>query len=137
LIVSVIPWRSQTIYDGGLDAVVVAKAALALLTLGGAALLWIRTHVHIPIGLGPAAVIGVVLLTTLLGSVVAGNQSATFVLVVRVFLVLATLLLLLSAVPWQTAIACLLAAMTVIALVAAVTGVRTLSSEGRLGGGIP
>ena len=137
LIVSIVPWRSQTIYDGGLDAVVVAKAALAALTLALTALLWMRTRVHMPIGLGPAFVLGVALLVTVLGALVAGNSSATIVLVVRVFIVMATILLLLSCVPWLVGLSCLLTSMGVLAVIAAITGVRTLASEGRLGGGIP
>lgn len=137
LIVSIVPWRSQTFYDGGLDAVVVAKAALAALTLALTVLLWMRTRVHMPIGLGPAFVLGVALLVTVLGALVAGNSSATIVLVVRVFIVMATILLLLSCVPWMVGLSCLLTAMSALAVVAAVTGVRTLASTGRLGGGVP
>jgi len=72
----------------------------------------------------------------LLGGVVAGNGSATAVLVVRVFIVMATLLLLLTNAPWDRAVAALLTAMGILAVVAAATGARTLV-KGRLGGGIP
>lgn len=137
LIVSVVPWRSQTFYGGGLDAVVVAKAAIAGITLTLAVALWVRTRVHMPIGLGPAVVLGVALLVTVLGSVVAGNESATIVLVIRVFIVMGTILLLLSSVPWMIGLNCLLAAMGTLAVIAAVTGLRTLAAGGRLGGGIP
>jgi O-antigen ligase len=137
LIVSVIPWRSQTIYSGGLDSVVVAKALIAVIALGAAVLLATRTHDRVSVGLGPAGVIGVTLLVSTLGSVLAGNDSATVVLIGRVFMVMATILLLLTAVPWVMSVACLLSAMAIVAVVAAVTGIPTLASSGRLGGGIP
>lgn len=136
VIVSVIPWRPQSFYAGGLDPVVVAKAAIALVALGGAVGLTLFTRRRMPVGLGPAAVIAVTLLISLLGGVVAGNGSATTVLVMRVFIVMATLLLLLTNAPWDRAVAALLTAMGILAVVAATTGARTLV-KGRLGGGIP
>ena len=136
VIVSVIPWRPQAFYSGGLDPVVVAKAAIALVALGGAAALTLATRRRVPVGLGPAAVFSLVLAVSLLGSVIAGNGSATGILVARVFIVMATLLLLLTNAPWDRAVAALLAAMGIVALVAAATGARSLV-KGRLGGGIP
>jgi len=137
LVVSVVPWRRQTIFEGGLDAVVVGKAAVAVLTLTLAVLLWARTRVHMPIGLGPAFVLGIALMVTVLGAVVSGNESSTIVLVARVAMVTATILLLLSAVPWVTALACLFSAMGVLAVIAGVTGIRTYGAAGRLAGGVP
>lgn len=137
LIVSVIPWRSATIYSGGVDAVVIAKALLAVLALGATVVLAARTRERVAVGIAPAGVIAVALLVSALGSVLSGNDSATIVLVGRVFVVMATILLLLTSVPWVTSIVCLLSAMAAVALVAAITGLPTLASTGRLGGGIP
>ncbi|HWT32238.1 MAG TPA: hypothetical protein VN107_00630 [Microbacterium sp.] len=137
VIVSVIPWRPNTLYSGGADPVVVAKAALALCALGGAVLLALRTRVHAPVGLGPAGVLSVVLLISLLGAFVSGHGSQTLVLVIRVFIVMATVLLLVSSVPWTAALACLFAAMTAVAVFAAMTGLPAYGSTGRLGGGMP
>jgi len=137
LVVAVVPWRKDSIYTGGVDPVVVIKAGVSLVTLGGAVLLWLRTRVRVPIGIGPAFAISLVLLISLLGSVVAGNATATSVLVVRMFIVMLTVLLLLSAVPWLHAVSCLLSAMALVAVLAASTGVGTILSEGRLGGGLP
>ena len=136
VIVSVIPWRPQAFYAGGVDPVVLAKAAIALVALGGAAALTLYTRHRIPVGLGPAAVLALTLAVSLLGGVVAGNGTATAVLVTRVFIVMATLLLLLTNAPWDRAVAALLTAMSLVAIVAAATGARTLAG-GRLGGGIP
>lgn len=136
VIISVIPWRPQSFYTGGLDPVVAAKAAIALVALGCAIALTVYTHHRMPVGLGPAAVLAVTLLISLLGGIIAGNGSATTVLIVRVFIVMATLLLLLTNAPWDRVLAALLTAMAVLAVIAAATGARTLV-KGRLGGGIP
>ncbi|MFT4258392.1 O-antigen ligase family protein [Microbacterium sp.] len=137
LIASVIPWRSQTIYSGGVDAVVIAKALIALLALACTLMLAARTRERVAVGIAPAAVISVTLVVSLLGSVLAGNDAATIVLVARVFMVMATVLLLLTMVPWITSVVCLLAAMSSVAFVAAITGLPGFASSGRLGGGIP
>ncbi|WP_449281770.1 O-antigen ligase family protein [Leucobacter sp.] len=136
VVVGVVPWRSDAIYSGGVDGVVAAKAAIAVCALAGAALLRLRTRVAIPIGLGPAGVLSVVALVSLLGAFAAGNGMPTLVLVARVLILMATVLLLLSCAPWGHALACLLWAMAIVAVVAAVTGIGTLAS-GRLGGGVP
>lgn len=137
LIVSVIPWRSATIYSGGVDAVVIAKALLAVIALGATVMLAARTRERVSVGIAPAGVIAVALLVSALGSTLAGNDSSTIVLVGRMFVVMATILFLLTTVPWVTSIVCLLSAMAAVALVAAVTGVPSLAATGRLGGGIP
>ncbi|KAA0960165.1 MULTISPECIES: O-antigen ligase family protein [unclassified Microbacterium] len=137
LIVSVIPWRSATIYSGGIDTVVIAKALLAMIALGATVMLAARTRERVSVGIAPAGIIAVALLVSALGSTLAGNDSSTIVLVGRMFVVMATILFLLTTVPWVTSIVCLLSAMAAVALVAAVTGVPTLAASGRLGGGIP
>ncbi|MCP1428842.1 O-antigen ligase [Microbacterium foliorum] len=137
LIVSVIPWRSATIYSGGIDTVVIAKALLAVIALGATVMLAARTRERVSVGIAPAGIIAVALLVSALGSTLAGNDSSTIVLVGRMFVVMATILFLLTTVPWVTSIVCLLSAMAAVALVAAVTGVPTLAASGRLGGGIP
>lgn len=137
LVVSVVPWRSGTYFEGGVDSVVVGKAATAVVALSAAAVLWTRTRVRVPIGLAPAGVMLVVGLISLLGSVVAGNGAATGTLVVRMLIVMATLLLLLTSTTWTTALGGLLAAMAAVGMTAAVTGIGSLIARGRLYGGIP
>ncbi|MHA3723938.1 O-antigen ligase family protein [Leucobacter sp. HY1910] len=136
VVVGVVPWRKDTIYEGGADSVVLAKAAIAMIAFAGAVILRLRTHRPLPIGLGPAGALSLVLLISLLGAFQVGNESATFVLVVRVCILLATVLLILPCAPWTHVLGCFLSAMGVLAVVAGVTGLGTLS-EGRLGGGVP
>jgi hypothetical protein len=137
VIVSVLPWRPNNLYSGGTDPVGLAKAVLALCGLGGAVLLTLRTRVRAPVGLGPAGVLSLALLISLLGAFVSGHGSETLVLVIRVFIVMATVLMLVSSVPWTAALACLFTAMTTVAVFAALTGLPKYASSGRLGGGIP
>ncbi|WP_243076168.1 O-antigen ligase [Microbacterium sp. SS28] len=137
VILSVIPWRSDTIYQGGVDAVVIGKAVIALITLAGAVTLSVHTKVRIPIGLGPAGVLCGVAVIALLGAVVAGNGLATLVLVVRIMIAMTTVLLLLSSVRWEFALGGLMGAMALWAVVAAATGVASFPEKGRLGGNIP
>lgn len=136
-IISVVPWRPNSLYSGGVDVVVIAKALLALAALVGAVALALHTRDRIPVGLGPAGLLAIVLLVSLLGGVVSGNGQSTVVLVVRVFIVMATVLLLISSAPWDVALSCLFSAMAIVAVVAAVTGLPGLAGGGRLGGGIP
>lgn len=139
VLISVIPWRSESIYSGGLDAVVVAKAAIALVAATVTLLLVLRTRERVPVGVGPAVIICFTLALSVLGAIVAGDGQAmsTIVLVVRVVLIMVTILMLLTCVTWSVAIGCLLAAMGVLATVAAVTGVPRFLATGRLGGGMP
>lgn len=137
VILSVIPWRSDTIYQGGVDAVVIGKAVVALVTLAAAVVLWARTRIRIPIGLGPAGVLCAVLFVSLLAALVAGNGAPTFVLVMRVLIAMTTVILLLASVRWEFALGGLMGAMAFWALIAAATGVGSLPVEGRLGGDVP
>lgn len=137
LVLSVVPWRSGSIFDGGIDIVDVGKGLVALVALGLAGALMLGTKKRYPIGLAPAAVVTVLLLIGMLGAIVAGNGASTIVVAMRILFVVVTVLLLLSVVPWETGIAGLLTAMAVLAVVAAFTGLPSFAETGRLAGGIP
>lgn len=137
LVLSVVPWRSDSIFAGGIDPVVVGKAIVATVALAGAAGIALSARSRFHVGLAPAFVAITALLVSLLGAAVAGDLVATAVLGVRIIFILSTVLLLVSAVPWEIAVANLLKAMATVALVAAITGVPGALTEGRLGGGVP
>lgn len=137
LVLSVVPWRSDEIFDGGLDPTVAGKAAVAVVGLLGAAAIAWTSNLRYPIGLGPAALAVVVVLVSTLGAVVADSAIPTIVLAIRVAILVATVLLILYSVPWDVGVGTLLAAMATVALVAGVTGIPDALSEGRLGGGVP
>jgi len=137
LVISVVPWRNDSIFSGAVDPVVIAKAVIALAALACAAALAATRKQWVPIGLGPAGTVVIVLLVSSVGAIVAGNGPATLVLVIRVLIIMVTVLLLLASASWTTCLAGLLAAMSVVAATAAATGLPTLIAEGRLGGGVP
>lgn len=137
LVLSVVPWRSGSIFDGGIDPLDIVKGMIAVASLALAGGLILGTRRRIPLGIAPAAAVMMLLLIGMLGAIVAGNGVATMVVIVRMLIATATILLLLSAVPWDVGVAGILAAMTALALIAAVTGLPTYAAEGRLAGGIP
>lgn len=137
VVLSIVPWRDDAIFDGGLDPVVAAKAVLSLTALLAALVVHALSWNRYPIGLGPASAVCVVLLVSALGSLIAGNAAATAVLVIRILLLVAVVLLQLSTFSWSTNLAALLGAMVAVAAGAALTGLPGLVEEGRLGGGIP
>lgn len=137
LVLSVIPWRRDAIFDGGLDPTVVGKALVAVGALLVVVLIARTSSRRYPIGLGPTVLIAFVTIVSLLGAFVAGDAMSTIVLTVRVAIVVITILLLLRVVSWEVGVGSLLAAMGAVALIAGVTGVPSLISEGRLAGGVP
>lgn len=137
LVLSVIPWRSDSIFSGGIDPVVAGKALVAVAALAGAAGIAHSTRALSAVGLGPAFLVVVGLLVSALGATVGGDPVATFVLIIRMILVLATILLLTVSTTWEDAVRNLLGAMGVVAVFGAVTGIPEALAEGRLGGGVP
>lgn len=137
LVLSVVPWRSDAIFTGGVDLVVIGKALVALVAFSGAVGIVLSTNRRFTVGLGPVFLAIVGLLVSALGATVAGDPKPTAVLVVRMLLILATVILLLTVSDWEAGIGNLLAAMGVVALVAALTGVPAAATDGRLGGGVP
>lgn len=137
LLVSTVTWRSSSIYGGGLDIVVVAKACLGLLAVG---LAWIaRMSTPRPRPMGNTFVWLLIAYATIstFGAWTAGRLAVSGVLSVRLLLVGLTLILLVKTFPAKVLWADLMAAMTVVALVAAVSGIPSLFAEGRLSGGVP
>lgn len=137
LVVSAVPWRRGTFYDGGADVVVAAKAVvtvvavvIALLTprLPGA---WARMRA------APVIWIGSYLLISVIGGVINAEGFPAFVLACRLALLAFALVLITVTHPWQTVVSAMSSAMLVLALFGAATGVGTLAETGRLYGGIP
>ncbi|GAA2749771.1 hypothetical protein [Amnibacterium kyonggiense] len=138
VLASVVSWRKGVLYTGGVDPVVVAKAVLAVAALGAAVLLR-RTSPSIrPVAMWPALLVSGVVGLSLVGALAEGGFVADAVLAVRIALLAATILLLVSVTAASELLATLLSAMALAGLVAAVTGIPTLlTSRGRLGGGVP
>lgn len=136
LLTSCVAWRRGVFYSGGLDVVVMAKAALcvvALLLAGTAP----RTGVPwSALRAGPVPWLGLYLCVSFVGALMHGNALPTAVLAARVVLITVTIVLLVRAYPWSTLLSTLTSAMLLLAGVGTVTGIGSLAT-GRLYGGIP
>ena len=141
VLASVVSWRRGSIYSGGLDTTVVAKAVLALLAVAGAFVLWRLAPVRRRLSPYPAVLVLAIIGVSLIGAASTGPIIPNAVLVVRIGLLAVTILLLLSASGMVPAIASLLTAMALVGVLAAVTGIGSIhhpgTQAGRLGGGIP
>ncbi len=136
-IVSVVSWRTGAIFDGGIDGVVIAKAALAATALAGAIATRMLSRSRHPLGERAILVLVLVLGVALVGALASGNAVASGIVTVRIAVLAAIVLVLLSCTPWRFVLGAILAAMGSVAVVAAVTGAPSYPATGRLAGGIP
>lgn len=135
LLVSVVPWRQGVYYDGGLDTVVLAKAALQGIALAAAAA-WNLAGERRPVAAGPVLLLLLFAAVSLLGAAQGGELLPSAVLAVRLILAGLTAVLVLRVLPGSDALGLLLAAMGAVGAVAAAGGVGELLDGGRLEGGI-
>jgi hypothetical protein len=135
VVVGAVGWRRGEYFSGSLDPVVLAKAVVSLVALA-AALLVARSGPRRRLGTGSLWWLGVLLGSSVLGALTAGNVQAGGVVAVRVAVVGATTYFLLRAAPAVQVVTSMAWACGVVAAVAAITGYPTLS-EGRLAGGVP
>jgi hypothetical protein len=124
-VVSVVSWRTGAIFDGGIDGVVVTKAALSALALGGAVATRLLSRARYALGV------------SLVGALASGNLVPSGIVAVRIAMLAAIVLVLLSCTPWRIVLTAMLTAMGVVAVVAAATGVASYRATGRLAGGNP
>jgi hypothetical protein len=137
LLISSVAWRKGTYFSGGLDVVVMGKAALGVLALALAATAprtgtpWARLSV------GPIPGLSVYLGITTAGAALHGTGFPTAVLAARVVLIAATVVFLVRAYPAPVLLSSLTSAMLLLAGFASLTGVGSLATTGRLYGGVP
>lgn len=136
LLVSVLPWRVETYYSGGLDGVVVAKAVLNVFVLLLAWSTLSRVTVRYSTGSRPVLIVFAFLAVTVLGGWAAASLVGAAVLAVRMGILLVTVLLLTSTYPMLKVVVGLRNALILVAGVTAVSGLGTLAATGRLGGGV-
>lgn len=137
LVVASVSWRRDTYYDGGVDPVVLAKAALTLLALALALTGRLPARAWSRFRASPVLWLGSYLVVTSVGAVLADTAVASVVLVVRLALVAAIVLVIVLTHPWHQVINAVAAAMLLVGMVAGITGIPHLLTEGRLHGGIP
>ncbi|NYJ06264.1 O-antigen ligase family protein [Petropleomorpha daqingensis] len=135
LVASTVGWRRGQYFSGSLDPVVVAKGGLSALALA-LAFYAAQTAGRRRLGTGSMWVLAVVLGCSVFGALTYGTLLASGLVAVRVAVLALTVFFLLRTATVYEFFAALAIASGTICLVAAVTGLPTLSS-GRLSGGIP
>lgn len=136
LVAGTVVWRQGDLFTGGVDPVVVAKAMLSLLALALSWRMAARSAAPRPRGTGSLWILLLLLAVTIFGALTNGTLAASAVVAVRVIVLAVTLHLLLRSQPALAVVSGLVWSGGAIALVAAVTGLPTLS-RGRLDGGLP
>ncbi|WP_298749749.1 O-antigen ligase [uncultured Serinicoccus sp.] len=137
LVMSVVTWRTQTTYSGGVDAVVAAKALLGLLTLALAWAARVSTRTPQPMGNAVVWIVLVYVAVSTFGAWTDGGLRVSGVVSVRLLIVALTVVMLVKSFPRAQLLDDLLASLGAVALVAAFTGLPSLWATGRLGGGLP
>ncbi|MCU1557976.1 MAG: hypothetical protein JWN09_1971 [Microbacteriaceae bacterium] len=137
VVISVVPWRRGTIYSGGADPVVVAKAIVGIIAFCCAfALHWVTKRTG-SVGVRTLSLLAGIVLISAMGALAAGDATAALVLSVRIVLIAATVVIVVKSAPPLVVLNALLAALGVIALVSGATGALQGLTGGRLSGGIP
>jgi hypothetical protein len=134
--VGIIPWRQKTYFSGGLDPVVAAKAVIGLAALTLSGIQALRRPPRVAVGGRTITLATCYLTITVVGGWSAGTLLPSLVVATRVALTMATLALLLIAFGTRAVTTALVASLGVVALVALVTGIGSVTS-GRWEGGIP
>lgn len=135
MVLSLVAWRKQDYYSGGLDPVVVGKALLSVTALALAADAVLRVR-RSPIPARTPLFVCAYVVIGLFGGWAAGSLPATMVLSVRLVIVAATMVLLTTAYPVLTAARGLFVAMAGVGGLCALTGAGSYLSSGRLEGGV-
>lgn len=135
LIGGTIPWQSKSYYEGGFDAIALAKALLVLFALGCAVLVAFGRPVR-ELRASPLIFLLLYLGCSAIGAWSTGDLIPSMVIVVRVLLLATTVIVLARVFDGQLLLGSLIAALATIAAVGAATGIPSLA-EGRLRGGLP
>ena len=137
VLVSCVAWRKGFYYSGGMDAVVMAKAALTGLAL----LLGIMTprppDAWAQFRATPLLLLAAYLSCAALGGIFNGDMLATLVLAIRVGILATVIVLVVVSFPWDVVVRATSRATLLLAGVACATGVGTIAETGRWYGGIP
>lgn len=125
LVISLLPWRYLVFYSGGVDPVVIGKAAVGAAALGFACLA-ASSRVLDQIRPRTTVLITLYLAVSFGGAAAAGSVTTSAILAVRVAMVAVTMMLLVVSYPPATLVHSLAAAMGAIGLVLGVSGLPDL-----------
>lgn len=134
-VLALLAWRSGDYYSGGIDPVVAAKGVLSLVALGIAFWLWSsRPKVNV-LGLPSVTLVAIYLIVSVFGAWANGGISGSLVIAVRVAIIQATVMFVVSCTPVRQVLQTFFGALAGIGICLAATGVRTFVEKGRLSGG--
>lgn len=137
MIGATVSWRPGVFYEGGVDPVVAAKAALSV---GALLIAWHGVHAGgplRPVGNRSVWLLVVFLALSVLGGWSAGTLTPNVVLAIRMIILASSLVLLVRSTKTRVVLDSLVWSVTAFALVAASTGLVVGWTNGRLGGGLP
>lgn len=135
MIIATVSWRNKVYFSGGLDPVVVGKAALSVLALSIAWAARQRCGEPRPMGTRYVWLLLAYLVVSVFGAWSNGEIVPTAVLATRLLVLAATVVMLVRTYSPEVVLRALLTAMVVVALVGVITGIATVAT-GRLRGGI-
>ena len=102
--VSVLSWRTDTYYSGGLDPVVLAKTSLGLTAFWLAVTFWIKAGKAWFCGVRTVSIVALYVSASVIGAAADGAVLASTVIAVRVLLLLATLVFLVQSTSARTVV---------------------------------
>jgi hypothetical protein len=137
MLVSLVSWRRGVYFTGGLDPVVMLKAAIGIVALAVAIWNFRRREQMLRVGGRTLAFLMTYVSISSLGAIADGNVAASAVLAIRVLLIAVTVVLLVAAFPARVLGRSLLAAMALVGLSATVSGLASIAGEGRIYGVFP
>jgi hypothetical protein len=137
VVVSVVSWRPDTLFTGGVDPVVIGKALVAVAAFLCAFAIYKRNPVRGRVGIRSLSILLIVVATSCLGALAAGDPMPSLVLAARIALVAATVYVLACTAAPLEVLKALLIAMGILTVIGAVTGIPEFLAEGRLASGIP
>ena len=138
VVIGSVSWRQKVYFAGGLDPVVIAKAAVAALAVMLAVHARLNARRPNAVGIRSSVLLLLFVLVSTFGGWAAGDGLSAAILAVRVLMVAAAAYLLMRTYSPDVLLRSLFAAMAVVGGLAVVTGALALGSTGgRLEGGIP
>ena len=117
VISTVLAWRNEVYYSGGIDSVVLAKSAISVVAFVAAYSLWQRSGRGLDIGVRTLSLVSIYLAATVIGGWAAGTLLSAVVVAARVGLLGATLALLVLCTTSWTLMRTLGYALTLMAMV--------------------
>lgn len=137
VVLSVVSWRPDALFDGGFDVVVIAKALVAFTAFLCAVAIHSRARVHARVGVRSVILLFIVVGLSCVGALATDSAMPSLVLAVRIVLLAATVYVLASSAAPLEVLTSLFIAMGILTLIGAASGLPEFLSDGRLPSGIP